>query len=232
MLPLMPLALIFLLVVFLEIAGFVAMAELVGLLGVFALVVLGIFAGGFIIRTIGLASVRRMQERADQGETIGQELGGLVLGFLGGVLLIIPGFLTDLIGIALLIKPIQMLVWPRYGRQMASTMPDMRQGGAWQSPNRGRTQHSETIVIVDADSEPADASGDGTAQATGPRAQSLGQLDRKTACQRPTVAGHRLPLGSQSGSHRPAFRGRSIRHTEKPLHYSRNEQLHGKQDRT
>ena len=155
MLPLMPLALIFLLLVFLEIAGFVAMAELVGLLGVFALVVLGIIAGGFIIRTIGLASVRRMQERADQGETIGQELGGLVLGFLGGVLIIIPGFLTDLIGIALLIKPIQMLVWPRYGRQMASTMPNMRQGG-WQSPNPAQRQHSETIVIVDADAEPAD----------------------------------------------------------------------------
>lgn len=131
----MPFALLFLLFVFLEIAGFVAMAGAIGLLGVFALIVAGIVAGGFIIRTIGFASVARMQERANEGAPVGQEIGGLVLGFLGGLLLIMPGFLTDLIGLALLIKPIQTLVWPRYGRQMAGRMPDVGQGN-WRSPGR------------------------------------------------------------------------------------------------
>lgn len=153
MLAIMPFALIFLLLIFLEVSGFVAMAGAVGLLGVFALIVLGIFAGGFIIRTIGLASVQRMQQRAQAGETVGQELGGLVLGFLGGVLLIIPGFFTDLLGIALLIKPVQMLVWPRYGRQMAGRMPDVSQGTPWQSPNASHRPANDEIVI-DADPEP------------------------------------------------------------------------------
>lgn len=152
MLPLMPLALVFLLFVFLEVAGFVAMADAVGLLGVFALIVLGIVAGGLIIRTIGLASVQRMQRRAQDGETVGQELGGLVLGFLGGVLLIIPGFFTDMIGLALLIKPIQMLIWPRYGRQMAGRMPDVSRGAPWQSPNQNRSTPPDDIVI---DADPA-----------------------------------------------------------------------------
>lgn len=157
MLAIMPFALIFLLFIFLEVAGFVAMAEAVGLLGVFALIVLGIVSGAFIIRTIGLASVQRMQQRAQDGETVGQELGGLVLGFLGGVLLIVPGFLTDLIGIALLIKPIQMLVWPRYGRQMAGRMPNVGRGGQWQSPNQGHRSMDDTVVI-DAEAEPNDGS--------------------------------------------------------------------------
>ncbi len=161
MLAIMPFALIFLLFIFLEITGFVAMANAIGLLGVFALIVLGILAGGLIIRTIGLASVQRMQQRAQAGETVGQELGGLVLGFLGGVLLIIPGFLTDLIGLALLIKPIQTLVWPRYGRQMAGRMPDVTQGGGrsaeWQTPNTSHRPANDSVVI-DADPEPSDGS--------------------------------------------------------------------------
>lgn len=137
----MPFALLFLLFVFLEIAGFVAMANAIGLLGVFALIVAGIVAGGLIIRTIGFASVARMQERANDGAPVGQEIGGLVLGFLGGLLLIVPGFLTDLIGLALLIRPIQTLVWPRYGRQMAGRMPNVGTQGSWRSPGQasGRT---------------------------------------------------------------------------------------------
>lgn len=130
----MPFAFLFLLFIFLEIAGFVAAAEAIGLLGVFALIVAGMVAGGLVIRTIGLTSVARMQERSRAGETVGQELGGLVLGFLGGVLLIVPGFLTDLIGLAMLIKPIQTLIWPRYGRQMAGRMPPMDGQGSWRSP--------------------------------------------------------------------------------------------------
>lgn len=136
----MPFALLFLLFVFLEIAGFVAMANAIGLFGVFALIVAGIVAGGLIIRTIGLASVARMQERANEGAPVGQEMGGLVLGFLGGLLLIMPGFLTDLLGLALLIKPIQTLVWPRYGRQMAGRMPNVGAHGNWRSPGRSADQ--------------------------------------------------------------------------------------------
>jgi UPF0716 protein FxsA len=77
-----------------------------------------------------------MQARANEGAPVGQEIGGMVLGFLGGLLLIIPGFLTDLIGLALLIRPIQLLVWPRYGRQMAGRMPYVRSQGSWRSPGR------------------------------------------------------------------------------------------------
>lgn len=138
----MPFALVFLLFVFLEIAGFVAMANAIGLLGVFALIVAGIVAGGLIIRTIGFASVARMQERANDGAPVGQEIGGLVLGFLGGLLLIVPGFLTDLIGLALLIRPIQTLVWPRYGRQMAGRMPNVGTQGSWRSPAQGAGRSS------------------------------------------------------------------------------------------
>lgn len=139
----MPFALAFLLFVFLEIAGFVAMANAIGLLGVFALIVAGIVAGGLIIRTIGFASVARMQERANDGAPVGQEIGGMVLGFLGGLLLIVPGFLTDLIGLALLIGPIQTLIWPRYGRQMAGRMPHVHTQGRWRSPGQSSGRASD-----------------------------------------------------------------------------------------
>ncbi|MBV6657529.1 MAG: FxsA family protein [Devosiaceae bacterium] len=161
----MPFAIVFLALIFIEIAGFVGMAGAVGLLGVFGLIVLGFIGGGLIIRTIGLASVRRMQERAEAGETVGQELGGLVLGFLGGVLLILPGFFTDIIGLLLLIKPIQTLVWPRYGRQMASRMPDFGTPGGqgtWHSPGarRGPAQRDPQTVVIDAEVSDGPMSGD------------------------------------------------------------------------
>jgi UPF0716 family protein affecting phage T7 exclusion len=81
MLAIMPFALIFLLFIFLEIAGFVAMANTIGLLGVFALIVLGILAGGLIIRTIGLASVQRMQQRAKPVKPLAKSLAAWCLGF-------------------------------------------------------------------------------------------------------------------------------------------------------
>ncbi|MEM6711555.1 MAG: FxsA family protein [Pseudomonadota bacterium] len=134
----MPFALLFLVIVFVEIAGFVAVAEATGLLTVFMLILAGIFVGAFTIRTVGVASVMRMQERSRAGEPVGQELGGLVLGFLGGLLLILPGFLTDVVGLALLVKPIQMLIWPRYGRHVANRMPNMGRAQVWTSPGTMR----------------------------------------------------------------------------------------------
>jgi UPF0716 protein FxsA len=163
----MPFALAFLVFVFAEIVTFVAVANAMRVLGMFALLLASMALGVFIIRLIGITAIRRLQERTHAGEAIGQELGGLVLGFLGGVLLIIPGFLSSALGLVLLVKPIQSVLWPRYGSRVAGRMsgvrtPGQRPPGAaaqWRTPNQAPNQTLDTSrqgVIIDAESTSSD----------------------------------------------------------------------------
>ena len=50
-----------------------------------------------------------------------------------------------------------MLVWPRYGRQMAGRMPNVRTSDHWQSPNHNHRPAADEVVI-DAEREPYEGS--------------------------------------------------------------------------
>jgi UPF0716 protein FxsA len=66
-------------------------------------------AGSWLARHQGVAVLRRIQEEMGQGRLPAAELldGALIL--LGGVLLLFPGFLSDLLGISLLLPPTRRL---------------------------------------------------------------------------------------------------------------------------
>ena len=123
-----------LLFLFVELAGFVGIAEWLGFFPMFALILGGMVAGILIIRHIGMETLTRMRAKSEAGEEVGAELGALVLGFLGGVLLFLPGFFTDMIGLLLLIRPLQVLLWPRVGGQVTR----MDAEAPWRSPGRSR----------------------------------------------------------------------------------------------
>lgn len=67
------------------------------------LIVLAAVAGSLLLRRQGLATLRRAQESLDRGEL---PVGAVFEGFCvvaGAILLIVPGFLTDIAGILLLV---------------------------------------------------------------------------------------------------------------------------------
>lgn len=101
-----PLLLILLLPI-LEIVGFIQVGDWIGAGPTIGLLALSAVVGMLIVRHQGLASLSKAQAAAARGEApIGTVLDGFCA-VLAGVLLIIPGFLTDILGILLLIRPLR-----------------------------------------------------------------------------------------------------------------------------
>jgi UPF0716 protein FxsA len=86
-------------------------------------VILGFFAGGLTIRYAGVRSLNELKKASQRGY-IGPNtaIGGL-LGFLAGILFILPGLLSDAAAILLLLPFTRHMVERRISR------PTARQGG-------------------------------------------------------------------------------------------------------
>jgi UPF0716 protein FxsA len=83
----------------------IKVAEAVGVLAMLLLLVASWPVGSWAIRSQGRVAMRRMSTAINEGRAPGREVlnGALVL--LGGALLIIPGFITDVLGLVLLLPP-------------------------------------------------------------------------------------------------------------------------------
>ncbi|WP_298377865.1 FxsA family protein [Azospirillum sp.] len=103
----MPILLWFLLLPILEIVGFIQVGDWIGAGPTIGLLLLSAVIGVLLIRHRGLASLSRVQGAALQGDAA---LSGLLDGVcvvIAGILLIIPGFLSDLVALVLLIPPLR-----------------------------------------------------------------------------------------------------------------------------
>ncbi len=103
--------LIFLLLPILEIAGFVLVGSKIGVLSTIALVVASGIAGAALLRWQGMGAVRRVRREMEASGNPGRELAHGAMIFLAGVLLLMPGFITDIAGLLLFIPPVRDLVW-------------------------------------------------------------------------------------------------------------------------
>lgn len=100
----------FLLVPLLELYLLVKVGGVIGAWPTVALVVFTAVTGALLLRQQGLATVRRVQAMLQRGEVPSIELlEGLVL-LVCGALLLTPGFFTDLIALAGLVRPLRRLL--------------------------------------------------------------------------------------------------------------------------
>lgn len=94
-----------------EIAGFVAVGRQLGIVATLLLVLASAGFGLWLIRRQGIATVRRAVESLNRREApFKAGFDGLALA-LAGVLFLIPGFLTDILGFLLLMPPIRDGIW-------------------------------------------------------------------------------------------------------------------------
>ncbi|WP_280721887.1 FxsA family membrane protein [Kitasatospora sp. MAA4] len=106
----------------LEIWLLVQVASLIGWLPVLALLVLSAALGVSLIKRAGLKAFRAATAAFEQGTVppSGAPETGTSLTVAGGLLLILPGFLSDLVGLTLLFPPTRAL-WRLVGRRVASS---------------------------------------------------------------------------------------------------------------
>lgn len=107
---LLRLFLLFTIVPVVEIYLIIRVGSLIGALPTVLLLLAVSSAGAWLVRTQGFALMRRIQAELSQGRLPAAELldGALVL--VGGVLLLTPGFFTDLLGLFLLIPASRALI--------------------------------------------------------------------------------------------------------------------------
>ncbi|HEV8065257.1 MAG TPA: FxsA family protein [Acidimicrobiales bacterium] len=108
-----------------EIAAFVAVAHQIGVLWAFLILIIVSALGPFIVRHVGVGVVARTRERLERGEVpTRQVLDGLVV-LLGGVMICVPGFVGDALGLLLMIGPVRDLLIRVSGHQLARRLQKM-----------------------------------------------------------------------------------------------------------
>jgi UPF0716 protein FxsA len=101
------LALVFVVIPLVEIYVAVQVGHAVGALDTIGLLIVISIVGAWIARREGFAVIQRVRQRVDQREVPGRELVDGLLILVGGLLLMVPGFVTDGIGLLLLLPPVR-----------------------------------------------------------------------------------------------------------------------------
>src|ERR1700729_511023 len=164
------LVLVFIVVPIAELYVIIQVGELIGVWPTLLLLLLDAIVGSWLLKHEGRAAWRRFNQALAERRMPGKEVADGFLVILGGALLVAPGFLTDILGVLLLI-PVTRAVfrrvllrwtvgrvaivgfpgaggasWGGFGGTRRGSGP----GGAGRSPNRGYDYD------VDAEEVPAD----------------------------------------------------------------------------
>ncbi|WP_329053671.1 FxsA family protein [Amycolatopsis sp. NBC_01488] len=124
-------AVAFLLYVFAEIAAIWAVGSAVGVLGTLGLLLAGAFIGSWLARREGAKAMRAFMETARAGRPAEKELTDGMLVGLGGVLILVPGFVSDVIGLLLMLPPSRAVarkLWLRRLEKRAVRFANQRRG--------------------------------------------------------------------------------------------------------
>lgn len=89
--------------IFVEIAGFIVVGNWIGLLPTLALIVATTVLGAFVVKKQGTQALQEMRSVGMTQQAPGAMLVDKFLLFLGAILLMLPGFVTDLIGLFLVL---------------------------------------------------------------------------------------------------------------------------------
>ena len=109
----MPLILLFLVFVVLPIAELyviIQVGQAIGILPTLALLLIDGFLGAALARSQGRAAWRRFNEALAAGRVPGKEVYDGAAIIFGGALLLSPGFITDFLGVFLLLPPTRALL--------------------------------------------------------------------------------------------------------------------------
>lgn len=94
-----------------EIASFIVVGREIGVLTTIALIFASGILGAALLRYQGFGVLSRIQKEVDAGRSPGREVAHGAMILIAGMLLLLPGFVSDLIGLALFIPPVRDLAW-------------------------------------------------------------------------------------------------------------------------
>ncbi|KQV72959.1 FxsA family protein [Rhizobium sp. Root1220] len=140
-----------------EIAGFVLVGRALGLWPTLALVMLSFIFGMALLKRQGIGILRRMSAEGRTGAMPGRELLRPAMLVIASLLLIVPGFITDILAILIFIPAVRDLAWKYISRRFVVVGQPKGFSGSSQRSDRG----SPDIKVVDLDEEDYRRTSDG-----------------------------------------------------------------------
>ena len=119
--------LVFFILAWIEISLFIQVAHVMGVLLTMLLVVFTSCIGVSLVKNQGMKNFMLMQEKLARNESPASEMIKSVSLIIAGFLLLLPGFFTDLLGLLLLLPPVQKHL-------TLKLMPHLR---VWRGPGAG-----------------------------------------------------------------------------------------------
>lgn len=104
------LVVLFLIVPLAELYFIIQVGQAVGALNTIALLILISAAGAWLVKREGMSVWRRFQSQVGSGGVPGREIADGVMILFAGALLMTPGFLTDVLALALLVPPVRAVI--------------------------------------------------------------------------------------------------------------------------
>ncbi|UTP73068.1 FxsA family protein [Alteromonas sp. LMIT006] len=117
--------LLFVIMPIMEIAVLIHVGDIIGGWNTVLLVILSAMIGAYLVKREGVATLAQAQVKIAQGQVPAEEIGSGLLLLIAGVLLVTPGFITDIFGL--------LLTLPTTRRYLASHVVKMVnvQGGGF-----------------------------------------------------------------------------------------------------
>lgn len=116
---------------------FVVVGSQIGVLATIGLVLASGVIGILLLRVQGLGALSRIRAETEAGQVPGRDVGHAVMILLAGILLLLPGFLTDILGLLLFVPPIRDFIW-NASRSRVTVVATANRFGSRFGDRRGR----------------------------------------------------------------------------------------------
>ncbi|GIN22087.1 MAG TPA: membrane protein FxsA [Bacillus bacterium] len=103
---------LFIVIPALEIGLFILAGKTVGGLATIALIIVTGILGAYLAKQQGMGVLRKLQEQMRWGYPPGDAIVEGVCVLFGGILLLTPGFITDITGLLLILPPTRRMIQP------------------------------------------------------------------------------------------------------------------------
>ncbi|WP_318516273.1 FxsA family protein [Photobacterium leiognathi] len=159
------LMLLFIAVPMIEIGLFIQVGGFLGFWPTMMLVFITAVVGASLVRSQGLATLMSVQTKMQQGEMPAQEIVEGVLLAVAGVLLLTPGFMTDTLGMCILLPQIRAKVAQQLMQRVKVKSNFNQFGGGFHSDFGGHSQgpfnqHNDNGDVFDGEFERKDDQND------------------------------------------------------------------------
>ncbi|QDZ12178.1 FxsA family protein [Devosia ginsengisoli] len=121
-----------------EIAVLIKVGQTIGLLPTLALIIGAAILGGLLLRQQGLSVLTQMRDNVNTGRMPGRTIADAMMIGLASLFLVLPGFLSDVVALALLLPPVRSWIYAALARRV--TVVDTTTTYRRHDPSSGRIE--------------------------------------------------------------------------------------------